>query len=280
MNRTTKTATLLSAAALAALTALPPTASAQQDMQQDMQQKPQSAQQKPDAKKLEREFVKAAANANLFEIEAGKVAEQKATRQDVKDYAAQISQAHQQNQEKLTQAAQSAGYKVPSELSDPAKKAKLRQLEKMESGPLFDSAYLFGQAGGHTTDVLVFEAAEAGVETQELKDYASETIAALEKHKEMAMSQSEQMIQMAGGQGGGRRPAMQAGERMGEGDTRDLERRQRRRPPWSANDARRDRQRDRRGRPRDRAPARSRPARAATMTPAQQRRSELETTAD
>ena len=136
-------------------------------------------------KQMEKMFVEAAANTNLFEIESAKLVEGKIDNPQVKQYAQRTMQDHQRNQDQLKQAAQQAGYDVPTSVTDPVKKAELDKLQKLDAGMLAP-VYMIGQTAGHKGAVLLFTHAATNCQDQQLKQYARQTLPALQGHYDHA----------------------------------------------------------------------------------------------
>ncbi len=138
-----------------------------------------------EATQFEKDFVKAAANENLFEIASAELAEQKSQNEAVRAYAAAVGKAHQANHEKLIAVAEEAGIKVPEKINSRIKRAKLAELEKLE-GNLFDIDYMFGQAAGHDMAILLFSHAAEAAPTPAIREYAEMSLPGLRGHDEQA----------------------------------------------------------------------------------------------
>lgn len=127
-------------------------------------------------------FYKAAAEAGIAEVEAGKLALEKGSSQAVKDFAAMMVKDHTAANTKLKSIAAAKGVKLPTEpgLKHKAMKKKM----EMKSGSSFDKDYIEGQIKDHkdTVDLLRNEI-DSGKDV-DAKAFAAETLPTVEKHLE------------------------------------------------------------------------------------------------
>lgn len=131
-------------------------------------------------------FANAAAASDAFEIEASKLAAQKAQSAKIKNFAVTMIAAHTQSTAKLKTAADGA---TPPIMPDPALNAVQQQtLDALnaKSGADFDTAFAKAQVDAHhlTLDALKAYAATGDVPT--LKAFASEMVPTVTKHLEGA----------------------------------------------------------------------------------------------
>jgi putative membrane protein len=92
----------------------------------------------------DRRFADKAALAGMREVAAGKLAEQKATDEQVKQFGQRMVHDHGEANDRLRQMASSKGLDLPTKLSKKPEKT-IDQLEKL-SGHQFDSAYMNADA--------------------------------------------------------------------------------------------------------------------------------------
>ncbi len=132
----------------------------------------------------EERMIKQLAQANMAEINAGKLAQDKAQSDEVKSFAKKMVDDHTKALDDLKQLAQSKGVTLPTEPS----KQQASMEKKLEglSGEKFDKQYMkqAGERSHKQTHELLQKAAKA--EDTDLKNYASKTIAAVESHQQMA----------------------------------------------------------------------------------------------
>jgi putative membrane protein len=131
-------------------------------------------------KELDQHFIMEAAQANMFEVAAGKAAQQKSTNQELKQFAQMLVQDHTQANEQLKPIAQQAGVQWPGQLNE-VYQAMVSHLEK-KSGSDFDRHFLYGQVAGHVKDRLIFRDAIAMTQNPQLKQWAQQTDQMILKH--------------------------------------------------------------------------------------------------
>ena len=126
------------------------------------------------------DFAKAAAEGGYAEVTFGKLAEDKASNQAVKDLAQRMVEDHTKADDELKTAASKDEISIPSQLNakDQATYVRLTQL----SGAAFDRAYARDMVRDHETDVAVFRhEADDGKDTS-IKSFAAQTLPTLEDH--------------------------------------------------------------------------------------------------
>ena len=139
-----------------------------------------SAPSKADDKK----FVKEAALGGMTEVELGKLAAQKASRDDVKQFGQKMVDDHTKANDQLKQIASKENMSVPDAL-DSKHQSRIDKLSKL-SGADFDKAYIKDQLKDHQTDMKEFSAeAQSGMDPN-VKTFASSTLPTLQEHLEMA----------------------------------------------------------------------------------------------
>jgi putative membrane protein len=133
--------------------------------------------------KSDREFLEKAAAGGVFEIEAGKLAEKRALKPEVKAYGAILAKDHAKANEDLKALAAAKGVTLPAAL--PADLQK--KLDKLARTRHFDSEYL--QDVGlkdHRKDIALFEKAARNAKDKEVKAFAAKTLPLLKAHREHA----------------------------------------------------------------------------------------------
>lgn len=134
----------------------------------------------------DRKFIEAAAQGGMAEVQLGKLAEQKASSEQVKEFARRMVQDHGKANEDLKQIASSKGVQVPAEL-DRKHKRDYDRLQKL-SGAEFDREYMKHMVDDHKKDVSEFKDAAKDAKDAELKSFASKTLPTLEQHLTLARS--------------------------------------------------------------------------------------------
>jgi putative membrane protein len=180
--------TILAAALFGGALALPVSSHAADTSTQSGQQQTaqQSGEQAPaKLSSADRKFLMEAAQGGMLEVESGRLALEKASSKEVKDFAQQLVKDHTDANEKLMQIAQDKGIELPKKL-DAKHKQKLDKLAKLE-GAEFDRAYMSEMGHkDHKKDIQAFEKQARQGKDPELKVFAEETLPVLQKHLSMA----------------------------------------------------------------------------------------------
>jgi putative membrane protein len=137
----------------------------------------------------DRQFVKKAAMGGLAEVQLGKLAQQKATSDQVKMFAEHMVQDHTQANDELKAIATTKGDQVPAEPSE-KHKAAMQKLQKL-SGAEFDREYMKLMVADHKETVADFKKQAQSGKDADLKGFAASTLPKLEEHLKMAQSVSE-----------------------------------------------------------------------------------------
>jgi putative membrane protein len=124
-------------------------------------------------------FVGKVCQGGMYEVEASKIAAQKATAQDVKDLAVMDIHDHDLVNHELRKIAASEGIDEPLQLNA-AFQQRLAQL-KSNSGTAFDAAYINDMAQIHNMDEKLF-AREAVEGSSDFKAFAAKTDLIVKRH--------------------------------------------------------------------------------------------------
>ncbi len=132
----------------------------------------------------DQQFMTEAAQANMAEIEIGRLAEERASSPDVKNFAREVVQDHQKANDQLQQLASSCGVSLPSSVSseDAALKSRLAAL----SGSDFDKQFVESMLKGHKEVIAKFDEEAAHGSDPSVKSYAEGTLPVLQNHMRMA----------------------------------------------------------------------------------------------
>ncbi len=128
----------------------------------------------------DQKFIKQAAEGDMAEVELGKLAEQKAADNSVKQFAERMVNDHTQNKSQIQTLAAQKGITLQSSLDakDQATKARLSKL----SGEQFDKAYMQDMVKDHTHDVNEFKQEASKAKDPDVKAYVNQTLPTLESH--------------------------------------------------------------------------------------------------
>lgn len=128
------------------------------------------------------DFAVKAANGGIFEMEAARLAQEKAQGKEVKEYAAMMMTDHQKAHEELKALAGRKNITIPARLGNDEQKEidELAQLTGIE----FDKKYVDLMVEDHEDDVKLFEKASKDSDDADLKAFAAKTLPTLQKHLE------------------------------------------------------------------------------------------------
>lgn len=137
------------------------------------------------------DFVVEAASGSMMEVELGQLAAQKASSQEVKNFAQKMVNDHSKANERLRQIAQQKNIALPEGLADEHKKHVDDLREK--SGHEFDKDYMDLMVEDHEEDVEKFEEASEDLNDSDLRSWVNETLPTLRQHKEEAKQIHERL---------------------------------------------------------------------------------------
>ena len=142
----------------------------------------------------DRAFITDALSGGIFEVEMGKVALEKASNDEVKQYAQRMVDDHSKAGDELRELASSKGMDPPQEM----KKKHRDMFDKLSklSGAAFDKAYLNHMVKDHKEDVSAFRKEAKQGKDPEVKAWASKTLPTLEEHLKMARDLSKKVTGM------------------------------------------------------------------------------------
>jgi putative membrane protein len=134
----------------------------------------------------DRKFVERAATGGIAEVEMGKLAQQKASSDQVKEFGARMVQDHGNANDELKQLAQAKGIAVPAAPTK-AQHGDMEKLNKL-SGAKFDQQYMAHMVSDHRKTVAEFKKASESAKDSELKAFAGKTLPTLQEHMAQAES--------------------------------------------------------------------------------------------
>ncbi len=141
---------------------------------------------KSDLARGDRKFVEEAAAGGMAEVELGKLAQQKATNEQVKQFGARMVQDHTKANDELKALASSKGVQLPAGPT----KSQQRDMDKMNklSGAEFDRDYTKHMLADHKKDVSLFEKQSKSGKDADLKAFAGKTLPTLQEHLQMVQA--------------------------------------------------------------------------------------------
>jgi len=132
----------------------------------------------------DQKFVLDAAKGGMAEVELGKLAQDKASNDQVKNFGKRMVDDHSKANDELQTLAKNKNITLPTDL-DPKDKALKDRLSKL-SGPAFDHAYMSAMLQDHKKDVSEFKAESTSGHDPDVKAFASKTLPTLEDHLKVA----------------------------------------------------------------------------------------------
>jgi putative membrane protein len=132
----------------------------------------------------DRAFAEKAAAGGAAEVEAGKVAEQRASHDKVKQFGARMVQDHGKANGELKQIAAGKGLQLPG-TPDADHQQQMARLQKL-TGAEFDRAYMDHMVKDHRKDIAEFRKQASSGKDPEIKAFAAKTLPTLEEHLKMA----------------------------------------------------------------------------------------------
>jgi putative membrane protein len=136
-------------------------------------------------------FIKKAAEGGMTEVDAGKMAQEKGSTQDVKDFGAMMVKDHTQNDEDLTALAKTKGVETPMALD--SMHQKMVDSLSSKSGAAFDSAYINMMVKAHTKMLAMMKSEESSSDA-DLKDFATKTSDTVQMHLSKAQDLQKSMM--------------------------------------------------------------------------------------
>jgi putative membrane protein len=171
---------------LASLAALPLTAQTPPAQPAGQSAKPAGTAAAGKLSAADNKFVHEAAVGGMAEVSLGKLAADKATNPDVKQFAQRMVDDHSKANDELKAYASQKGVTLPAD-TDAAHKAVEARLSKL-SGEAFDKAYMADMVKDHDKDVAAFKQASSTASDADLKAWAAKTLPTLQEHQKMAHS--------------------------------------------------------------------------------------------
>lgn len=134
----------------------------------------------------DRRFVEKAAIGSLAEVEMGRMAQQKAQNDQVKQFGQRMVDDHSRASAELTQIASGKGVQPPTALDKKAQADKAK-LEKL-SGAEFDRQYMAHMVADHKKDIAEFQKEAKSGRDADLKAFAAKTLPTLQDHLKLAQT--------------------------------------------------------------------------------------------
>lgn len=124
------------------------------------------------------------AKGGAFELASAKLAQEKATRPDVKNYAQKLVGDHETYNAALEKLGQNKGITLPTEM-DPADRTRMTKLEKL-SGPAFDKAYVADAVRINADDKREAEKEKRTTKDDDIKQFIQQFASMDAEHQTLA----------------------------------------------------------------------------------------------
>jgi putative membrane protein len=134
----------------------------------------------------DRMFLIDAALGGMAEVELGRLAQDRASLQPVREFGRRMVQEHGQANQELMRIATRLGVTPPTTL-DPARQAARDALLQL-SGREFDRQYIEQQFTEHATALTAFQMASQPADDDELRAFARKTAPVIQQHLDMLRS--------------------------------------------------------------------------------------------
>lgn len=138
----------------------------------------------------DRAFMEKAATSDMAEIQLSQIAQQKATRDDVKQLAGRMVQDHTRTSQELKSIAGKHNATLPTALDRKHQQA-VEKLQGKTASADFDRQYLKLLLDDHRQAVSLFRAEAKSGKNPEAKAFAAKTLPALEEHLQMVQAMSK-----------------------------------------------------------------------------------------
>ena len=130
------------------------------------------------------QFVTAAAQGGIAEVEMGRLAVQRASDSSVKEFGQHMVDDHSKANEELKTVAARKGLTAPSTVNE-KEKLTIDRLSRL-SGVAFDKAYMQDMVKDHQEDVSEFKRESTKGTDSEVKAFAGKILPTLQQHLQMA----------------------------------------------------------------------------------------------
>lgn len=130
------------------------------------------------------EFLKKVSNSGMAEVQAAKLAQQKATIDAVKNFAAMLERDHTAVNQQVKTLADQRNVALPATISDDKQKM-YNDMDKM-TGKSFDKDYISMMIKAHGDGISLFEDTRSNALDIDVKNFADKTLPTLKMHLDSA----------------------------------------------------------------------------------------------
>src|SRR6266542_320706 len=136
-------------------------------------------------------FIKEAAQGGLMEVQLGKLAQEKAADEKVKQFGKRMEQDHSKANDELKKIASAKGVQLSNDL-DSKHKSNVDKLAKLSVDD-FDKRYIEAMVSDHKEDIKKFQRVSEKGKDADLKKFAGQTLPTLKEHLQFAESTAQQV---------------------------------------------------------------------------------------
>jgi putative membrane protein len=134
----------------------------------------------------DKKFIMETAHGGMMEVELAKLAVDKASNEEVKQYAQRLVDDHTKANEELTQLASQKGVPISEDHKAMMKSQTAKDKLSKLSGAEFDREFISWMVKDHTKEVKEFEQVSNKAKDTDVKDWAAKTLPTLREHLQMA----------------------------------------------------------------------------------------------
>lgn len=134
----------------------------------------------------DRDFAMHAASGGMAEVQTAQLAQQRATSQQVKQFAQRMITDHTAANDELMQIAKQQNIDLPAQPT--GKDATEEQTLRGLNGTQFDQAYARDEVSDHETDIALFRKEAQSGQDPALKAFAQKTLPTLQQHLLLAQA--------------------------------------------------------------------------------------------
>lgn len=136
-------------------------------------------------------FIKEAAEGGMMEVELGKIAAERATSEQVKQFGRRMQEDHGKANEDLKTLASNKRVDIPKQIGG-KHKSTVNRISKL-SGDKFDREYMKAMVQDHKEDVEKFQREADKGKDPDVKSFASKQVPILKEHLELARKTNDQV---------------------------------------------------------------------------------------
>lgn len=135
--------------------------------------------------KPDQSFIEEAATGGIAEVELGRLAQQQASSDAVKQFGARMAEDHAKANDELKQVAAAKGVSLPGAPTR-GLQADKEHFQKL-TGTQFDTQYMDHMVSEHRKDIAAFEREAASGHDDDVKAFAAKTLPTLRTHLKLAV---------------------------------------------------------------------------------------------